>query len=402
MGKFGGMLLRAVSTALISTFVVGSLSGCSENALGSIRPEVNNHMGMIVFPGLFSDSITDLEEDEGVNSGGDGASSGIDGSTDSNDGESGGTVIGDASYFDPLPYNAMSAPDYIKYLDAQIYQHIREILDGLDSSASQSIYFRVFHSGYTTVADDTTAIQQASIYDNKMIGSGTQLYGTVFPEFAYSWLGNATTNPDNNTRIKKARESLLSTINRSNVATTATWVQASAAEAFPYNQSVLQMWGNERLGAETLQDYLNNVRKYVVGTIPNISLKIYRAGGSTTSVTLNNTSDIDGPRYVDHMSKVNADRLFGTYNQYKNRETIKLDLYYIDDYGMLFSYIDGYSKTIVALCCFDGATLDSTLGEAKAQVESIISGTYDYTQWAEISEFVPNATILQSGVRGMN
>lgn len=402
MGRFGGMWSRTVSAVLVSTFILGSVSGCSESSLASVRPEVNNYRGMIVLPELFSDNIIDIEEDDGTNSGEDESSPGIGGSTDGNDGSSGGTVIGDATYFDPLPYNAMAAPDYIKYLDEQIYQPIRDILSELDSNAQQSIYFRVFHSGYTTVADDTTAIQQASIYDNKMIGSGTNLYGTVFPNLAYNWLGNAVTNEDNNTRIKKARENVFSVVNRSNVATTATWLAASSSDAFGYNTSILQMWGNERFGAETLQAYLDNVRKYVVGTIPNISLKIYRAGGSTTSVTLNNTNDMDGPRYIDHMSKVNVDRLFGTYNQYKNRETVELDMTYADDYGILFSYIDGYSKTIVALCCFDGTTLEEVLGDSMEQISSLIQGTYDYTQWSEISEFVPNATILQSGVRGMN
>lgn len=391
MGRFEGIKSKTCKLAAV-VLIGGVLTGCTADQLGSVRPEINNANALILYPDSLGSWYGYQTDTDGSDTGG--SSTGEDSAT-------GGTVIGNAAYFDVLPYNVMSAPDYNKYLEQEVFQKISAILNGLEGDAASHLYFRVFHSGYTTVADDSTAIQVASIYDNRMIGSGTILRGTVFPNLAYYWLGQSKDNLDT---IARARESYLKTINNSGISPTATWMDA-AASGMQNNSSysqILRMWGNERFASETLQDHLDEVRHTVIGTVPNINLKVLLANNSSTYVQLNNLFDISGSRYYDHMSKLSVDRLFGSYNQYRNREKCKYDLAYSDDYGMLFSYIDGYSKTIVALCCFDGYTLDNTLGEQRDDVEAIFSGIYDYTQWAEISEFVEGATILQAGTRGMN
>lgn len=401
MVKFGDIrstMLKAVAFILAG----GVLTGCTADQLNFVRPEINNSNGMVVFPDSYYGVFKTLEESEGTDISGEGnTSAGIGGSGANNDGVSGGTPIGDAAYFDELPYNVVAAPDYNIYLNDQVFLKVKEVLDTLENGGSNKLYFRVFHSGYTTVSEDTTSIQKASIYDNRSIGTGSVLYGTVFPNLAYYWLGRSEENTDT---ILKARDYYLKLVNNSNLSPRATWVTASAStgsSTYSYSK-ILKMWGNERFDAETLQEHLDDVRSTVIGTVPDIALKVLLANNSSTTITLNPTSDIAGSRYYDHMSKTSVDRLFGSYNQYRNREQCKYDLLYSDDYGILFAYIDGYSKTIVALCAMENVPLSSILGEDYDDVKDTILNMYDYTQWAEISEFVEDATILQSGTRGIN
>lgn len=400
MAKLGGIKSKIPNIILVA--LVGcTLSGCTSDQLDLVRPEVNNSNGMVVFPNSYYELFKELEDLDGSgDSTEDESNSGIGIGGGGGTGEPGGTLIGDSASFDALPYNVVSAPDYNTYLNEQVFTKVKTVLDGLENGGPSQLYFRVFHSGYTVVADDTTAIQKASIYDNRSIGTGSVVYGTVFPNLAYYWLGKSD---DNIEIISRARNSYMSLINNSNFSPRSTWVNASSVAGSNLSYlKIIKMWGNERFNAETLQDHLDDVRSTVIGTVPDITLKILLSSNSSTTVTLNPTNDVVGSRYFDHMSKTSVDRLFGSYNQYKNREQCKYDLLYADSYGLLFAYVDGYSKTIVSLCTMEDVPLEEILGEQYDHVHDIILGVYDYTQWVEISEFVEDATVLQAGTRGTN
>lgn len=367
-------------------------TGCTPNQVDSLRPEVNNAQGMLVFPEQYSSGMEEISQI-------DGSSGLVDNNTNYGDLDiAGGTVVV-SDKFEALPYNVMCATDYSSYLDSQVYQPIKDILDTLENDASQHLYFRVYHSGYESVPDNTTQIKRGSTYDNRSIGVGTYLRGTVFPELAVDWLG---TRPTNAKAIGNARTSLLSKIKSCNVALQSKWEEVSASSTSNLDAAILKLWGNEELNAETLNEFLSIARVKVIGVLPNLKLSVATGSNSSTAVTLNEVDAVSGPRYYTGMKKLSVDRMFGNYNQYTKREATKVSVSVEDDYGAVFAYIDGYSKTIVALCAFDGYDLSTLLGSHKVEVLSKIENTLDYTRWPEIAEFVPDATILQSGVRGID
>lgn len=389
--------VKQVVFVIVSFSLLIALPGCTYAQLDGMRPEVNNGQAMVVFPEQY-DGISDLEEEDGTSNPEGGTGGGIDSGGAGGNSGGGGTVVNNPSSFAALPYNVVAAGSYSIYLDEQIYQPISELLTGLPDSASNHLYFRVFHSGYDPVTEDATLICRASVYDSKQIGSVGFIAGTAFPLFTYKWLGLTTMlNPN---AISSARSNWLSRINSSNVTPQTTWLSAAASPDVP--TALVQLWGNERLSADTLAEYLQLVRTEVVGVIPNISFKLQLNAASKTTVTINSTVGITGNRYSDRMAKTDVDRLFGYYNQYSDRRAVTVDFYEYDDYSAVYSYIDGYSKTIVALGCQEGYSFDDLLGAQKDTVLEKIGDTLNYTQWTDVQAYVENAVVLQSGVRGMD
>lgn len=389
---------RTLSVLLSASVVAGTLSGCTASTLDSVRPEVNRHQGMLVFPEQYADAIGEMEDQDGTENVGDGeAGGGIDSGGENNDGTGGGTIVENSAAFDALPYNVVASSDYNKYLDEKVYKPIKEILDSLEGDAAQHLYFRVSHSGYEPFADDTSLIQRGSIYDNRAVGVGSYLRGEVFPNLALKWLSKT---PANTSKVTQRRNWWLDVIEGQSVSPNTTWTAAAASGSV--DPTLIKMWGNEALDCDTLSEYLQKVRTYSLGTIPNISLKYSLSGGNTTSVLVNDLTGLVENRYHDRMAKTSVDRMFGSYNQYPNRDEVKHDLYFSDEYGVLSAYIDGYSKTIVVLCCFEGYDLDTLLGDKQEQIVSIVRNVYNYTEWTRITEFVPDATVLQAGVKGID
>lgn len=388
---------KQVTLVTVSFSLALVLSGCTYAQLDGMRPEVNNGQAMVVLPEQYG-GINDLEAEDGTSNPAGGTGGGLDGGGAGGDSGGGGTVVNNPSSFAPLPYNVVAAGSYSAYLDSQVYQPISEILAGLPNNASNHLYFRVFHSGYDPVTEDATLICRASVYDSKQIGSVNYIAGTAFPMFTYKWLALRTDlNPN---VVSSARSNWLSRINSSNVTPQTTWLDAAGSPDVP--TTLVQMWGNERLGADTLADYLQLVRSDVIGVIPNISFKLQLNAASKTTVTINSTAAISSTRYSDRMAKTDVDRLFGYYNQYSDRRAITVEFYEYDDYSAVFSYIDGYSKTIVALGCQEGYSFDDLLGAQKDVILGKIGDTLNYTQWTDVQAFVENAVVLQSGVRGMD
>lgn len=401
MVPLGDIILRGrvkqVAVYFLSLSLVVTLSGCTYVQLDSVRPEVNNGQAMVVLPEQYG-GISDLEAEDGTSNPAGGTGGGIDGGGAGGNSGAGGTVVNNPSSFALLPYNVVAAGSYSIYLDEQVYQPISEILTGLPSNVSNHLYFRVFHSGYDPVTEDATLICRASVYDSKQIGSVNYIAGTAFPLFTYKWLALRTSlNPN---VVSSARSNWLSRINSSNVTPQTTWLDAAGEPDVP--TTLVQMWGNERLGADTLAEYLQLVRSDVIGVIPNISFKLQLNAASKTTVTINSTTAVTGTRYSDRMAKTDVDRLFGYYNQYSDRRAVTVDFYEYDDYSAVYSYIDGYSKTIVALGCQEGYSFDDLLGAQKDTVLGKISDTLNYTQWTDVQAYVENAVVLQSGVRGMD
>lgn len=366
-----------------------AMTGCTSTTIDSIRPEVNRHQAMLVFPEQYSEAISEVTGQDGT-----GETSTEEETVES---DTAGTIVGNTAAYDPLPYNVVASSDYNKYLDEQVYQPIKKVLDSLPNNAAQHFYFRVFHSGYEPVSGDSSAIQTGSIYDNRMIGTGTNLAGKTVQEFAVGWLSKT---PANEGILVQKREAWLQTIESQQISTKTTWMEAVASGSVDKN--VIQMWGNEDLACDTLSEYLMQVRSTAVGTIPNIYYKYYMPGGSFINIVVNDTAGVTGNRYTNHMAKTYVDRLFNSYNQYPNRDKVINSFDLEDEYGRVFSYIDGYSKTLIVLCCFEGYDFKSLLGNKEADVSDIFSGIRNYTEWARIAEYVPDAKIIQAGVRGIN
>lgn len=389
-----GTAFKRLTLSLGVCLLISATTGCSVATLDQVRPEVNSLQGMVLVPGgiesinnLASDNGTGQEDSSGsgIVSGGTGAGS-----------DTGGTVVGNSTKFAALPYNVVCARDYSTYLDKYVYLPISQKLDQLYGDASNNLYFRVFHTGYDSYSEDPNSIVRAAPYDSRRVGTLSDLAGTGVSDFALSWLIDLHGNRKG---VSAAKNNWLNKIDKSALVPQSTWVQASTDSAV--DKLLLQLWGNPRLGADTLQDYLGSVRRSVIGTVPHIKLNLRSSATSSVYITLTdpNPSDI---RYTDHISKESTDRLFGYYNQYPDRNASPIEFCVEDDYTMLYAYVDGYSKTIVLLNAAPGYTLDQLLGEHRAFIASKISSMYNNTEWAKVASLVENATILQKGVRGLD
>lgn len=406
MAKSGDMKLSKFSGIFMAVIL---LTGCTPTQLDMARPEINRYNGMILSPDTVASEVSEIEGagpvDTSPGTDGELGEGGEGGDGDGGDSLGGDVVTGAVNVFDPLPYNVVSSPDYVKYLDSEIYKPISEILNSERDADAAPVYFRVFHSGYTGIPGATTQIKRASIYDNKLIDAGSSVVGTIFPFFAYDWLADARTSEANYNSVLQSRAVFQSFMDASGISDSSTWLDISSQisdGSLSVVPVVMLMWGNMRVNSETFGEFRTFVSNNVIGAIPNISLRIASSKSSATYVTLNQTSDIVGTRYYDHMTKLDVDRLFGTYNQYEARDTVLFTDVLADTQGVLFYYIDGYSKTIVALCGMDGTSLDEALGSRKDEVVDLISNVLNYTQWEELQGYVPDLVILQSGSRGIN
>lgn len=372
-----GLLLISIS--------IGILTGCQSYGLDGIRPDVNVSQNMVVF----RDSLENIENlGVGVEAGS---------PTPTTPDEGSGSIIGDSSRFAALPYTAVAASSYSQYLNKEIYEPIANIIDGLGIDKASRIYFRVFHTGYDPISEGGTEISRGSTYDNKKLGSLTTIRGTALPILTYRWLNS---HPENLNVVSTARSSWVKTLEQSGISPNSTWLNAAGQTSIDPN--IVKMWGNQRINANTFQQYVNAVYSDVIGTVPNITFTIAVNANSKTSITINPTANIIGNRYYDHMQKTSVDRLFGYYNQYPLRQCSPISVSVADDYSVVFAYIDGYSKTIVALACDETTTLREVFGNKTDSIISLIQSTKDYTCWSEISKYIDNVVLLPAGVRGVD
>lgn len=379
----------AIPAACLSLVI---LTGCTQSNLDQVRPEINQHNGMVIAPGAF-DSMTELMLDDGTGSY-EPAEDGI-GGGGSEDGGGTGTAVSVPDQYAALPYNVVSAKDYSRYLDEQIYKPVVQRLEQLTGDSASHLYFRVYHTGYDLYNDTKDMMVRSTPYDGRKIGSLEKLGGTGVSEFALEWLIDV----NNNKRIvNAARQNWLSTINKSGLTPSTAWVQAATDPTL--NKTITLMWGNERLGAEHLEDYLKAVRSSVIGTVPSIGLVIRNTANSTTTVAINQIAG-QTTRYQDCMNRTNVDRLFTYYNQYPDRSASPTEFAVMDDHTAMYAYVDGYSKTIVLLNAELGYTLDDLLGVHADFVTETVAGVYNNTEWSQVSGYISGATVIQKGARGL-
>lgn len=373
------------------------VSGCTPTSLDSIRPEINLDRRMVIFPENMP-GFSELEEDDGSSSY-EPPSSGIGGGGSmGDDGGGGASVVENASTYAELPYSVVCARDYGTYLQNQIYTPIMDALSKLDDTSRNQLYFRVFHSGYNLYSENPNQIVKASAFDNKSIGNVSYIGGTVFQNLAVDWL---STLYDNSASIQHRRSNWLSQLDNLDLDGDTTWLEASTnSSGLP--AGLLMLWGNQRVGAETFDEYRAAVKQSVIGTMFNVSLTLKTAANSYSSIILNPSSGLSGSRFVDRMAKSSVDRLFGYYNQYETRSATATEFSMVDDHAAVFAFIDGYSKTIIAIGTGPDTTLPEILGDQYSIVTETVTSAKNNTEWSDISQYVENAEILQDGVRGLN
>ena len=382
------VLVPAVACSLVL------MAGCSQAGLDQVRPEVNQHGGMVLLPGAV-ESLDNLMKDDGTGtftSPEDGIGGG---NTGADDGLGTGTAVENTDRFAALPYNVVAAKDYTRYLDEHIYQPIMQRLEQLPGDNVSHLYFRVFHTGYDPVEDGASLMTRATPYDGRKIGPMRSLGGTGVSEFALEWLVDVGNNKQ---RVASARRRWQDTINKTSLVPVTTWIQASTVQGL--DPLITLMWGNERLDAEQLSDYLAAIRRSVIGTVPNVQLYIKNTATSSTVVNLNQTSEMSS-RYRDRITRESADRLFTFYNQYPDRSASPTEYSVVDEDTAMYAYVDGYSKTIVLINAELGYTLDALLGEHTAFITGVIEDTFNNTEWSQVSALVRDATIIQKGAKGL-
>ena len=433
MARFEGMnFLRSKGICcLLLTLCLSVLTGCG--VVDKLRPELNQMERMRVDPSTIVIDFDDVKKDAGNTAGGGtvNGSATPGGSTSRPSGGSGGgssggsggggnyeepaptvssgftrdgRMIVDPSNFAEVENSVVSAADYSRYLQEKVYDPIMEILNELDKDQKNGLYLRVMHAGYNQ-DPDSGVMKQAPTFDKTVNYGCSMVGGAAMSTFATEWLQQLPYNQD---AVTSARNNAMQIINnfisRNPVPSgysswyEVDWLAASSNSSFP--KSILKLWGNDRVGAATLGDYIGMMNTQSVGVVPNVKLKVYKSASGSSTVLLNKASTTSA-RYQDGLSTTDINTLFTGFNQFANRSCDMIDKVYTDDSSsLLYSYLDGYNKTMVYLSAKPGVDLPTLLGPKYAELNSIITSIQAPTSWQVIQQDYPDLHIVAEGSRG--
>lgn len=442
MVQFGGILIKRskLLATICALCAVTSLTSCGVYAPNSItdviRPELNQDQLLRVDPGTvvvdFTDTAmtnqgqsgTDITtagdildngnspEDTDTPTTGTGVPVSGTGSSAVNPDPANNYVIGSKMYVDPrnfgaLPNTMVSCDSYADYLRTEVYEPLKELIEEIPSENRKGIYLRVMHAGYNPVKD-SPRIEKGNGYDAKVSYGITDISGVSLGAYAMEWVGKFAYNATLIDNCRRATMNLIQDdIDKITPPTEGVlwddtdWLAASGVNDF--SRSILAMWGNERFNYSTLKDYRNNLERQTIGVVPNLRLQIFQSATNMRTLTLNRASGRAGQtpkRYVDYMTQSDVNIIFTKYNQFANRTTNTFEKTYTDDGSMLYSYTDGYTRTLVLVATAPGENIHERLGNKNSEVSNIVYGVLAPTKWQDIEAKMPGISTISAGAKG--
>lgn len=435
MARFGGTTNnnRRVVAGLLSVAITATLSSCG--ITDTIRPELNQEGLLRVDPSTvvvdFPDSQVNVpfgpSLDDVLNGG---SSSDGDSSSDSSSGSSsggsssGGTsitpdkdantsngftvngkMIVDPANFVELPATVVQADSYAKYLEEEVYKPMMEKIDALSGSQRQEgLYFRILYSGYN-VNSESGMMERAAPYKQKVSYGCSEVGAASLGAFAIDYLQQISYNSSAIVNARTTSKTILQNFMTTNTPPDGfkswedvDWLAASAVKNFPKNQ--LALWGNERIGATTLGEYMKKLEMQTVGVIPNIRLKVYTSATAYSNLYINRVSTSYVSRYVDMMTSREVDLLFTEFNQFGNRKSRSLFKCYSDAASVVVGYNDGYNKCIVVLATKPDKDLGEVLGGSYNDMCMLVADIKPPTSWQALQEKNPELKIALQGSKG--
>lgn len=388
MVRFTGIRLNKTKVlhTLVATAVTVSVTACSYiPTADDIRPEVNNTGRLRVDPGTLVIPFEDVGDNVGMAP-----------PVEGNDRYKDSGLDVNPAKFEAVENTFVCGEDYSVYLDEKIFQPVAQKISTLPQDKQNNIYFRVMHAGYN-YDTETLEASQAGLYDSSKSGMLSSCGGVSMPTFVQRWLGQLDLNSG---LIDRSRKALTSQIDGYNLSKQTTLIDAKANSGLP--STILCMWGNPRLGAVTLADYLRNIETQTVGVIPNLTFRYYVGARSQANLVVNSVPFTQATDYVDSMPVSEVNRAFTKYNQFATRACTPIDEIFTDDQSVLFVHLNGYTKTLIYLACPPGQTLNQTLGDAASEIISTVSKTLKPTQWTELSALYPALHVVPKGSKGVD
>ena len=381
------------------------LTGCSYKDLDNIRPDVNNEDAMILFADVYDPGYS-LEAGE-IFETPTGSTGGEYPSTEDDDvviDDGGSDVIVSTSNVQPLQYTVATSSSYTTYLDEEVTKPLKEILNSLDPSVSGKLLVRVCHNGFDYVPGSDEAIQKSSSYKQYLSGTGVHnVAGTILPTFFLDWLDGNEYNTITRDGAAKSvsstrKQDVLALIESSGVGTNATWYDAVLGSSL--RSEILAMWGNPRLNCQgSLSSYIRAMSSSPIGTVPNIPLK-YKTGGSTGNLMINPVGTYSSAGYIDRLATSSLGIMSTATPQSSIRAQTVHSLNASDKLTIAWAYVDGYSKTFVVIGCDVGQDLETLVGaEVYTKLQSIVSSTLSWNQYAEIGAKGYEVTTLAQGLK---
>lgn len=398
----------ALTLALSSVFV---LTGCSE-AIDSIRPELNRDDRLLVS----RDTLTVSFEDTVLNPGGNFGPSAGDSLDQNNpfDPDSGG---GDVDFGEPLPEFApvksgfVGATSYKKYLEEEIVKPVDEAINALPATQRNKIYFRVMHAGYTP-SEETQSMTATPAYTHTLGGSLKTVSGKSLTTIAYRFFSQLSINSRKLSIAASAAQTTLSNfinkyadgdVNWDKL----DWLGATELKGFP--STILAMWGSEGYKNSKLQSYKHTLESEIFSAIPNVSMNYYLNTTNQHSqgyFYLNRVTASAGVTkgYDYSIPLLDVNKIFTSVNQFPARDANPKREVMTDEGSVVFSYYDGYNRTLVLLATAPGESLADNLGDKASELISLISGMASCEQWQEIPLKYMNGqnALAQPGYRGVN
>lgn len=301
----------------------------------------------------------------------------------------------DISKFVATTTDMLNATDYGTYLQQQVYDKLVEATKDLDKSVLDNLYIRVFHTGYDyqneimrKVAGYSATQAGRSITTAQVVG------GTSLITLASDWLGDLDVNRSHrDTQVSYAQSSISSYMDASDFGKNWYELSGSNLPAIYY-----KLMGRDSANFSTLQDYYDAIASDPYRNIPNYNLYYYTGVNSTNKMVFNKTSGSVTEKYVEGVPISTVDKLFGTYNQYIDRNRARIDNVVQDSDSLLRYSIDGYTKTIIFVGTKAGGNLKSTVGDAVySEIFSIINGAYKNTDISSIKAIKETTTDATTG-----
>ena len=380
------VILRRVLSCILCVCLLGTLTGCV-GVTDKFRPDLNLSDGVRIF----------AEEGE---EGGDpsvqpGATANVASSVWSGGSPNTGsfkyrnpTRDIDSSNFAETPAAMVEATDYGQYLREQVYQEVLHALEGLDADTMSKIYVRMGHTGYdyqngkmrkVSGWSDTTAGR--SVVTERVVG------GDALIKLADDWLGDLSLNDEHrDSQINYAQSSINSYMSPEDFNKNWYELAGSRLPAIYY-----KMFGREGANFRDLQAYYDAIRNDPFNNLPNYNLYYYTGANSTNKMTFNKVNGNDVEHFIGGVPTETVDKLFGTYNQYINRDRPAVTNTVTDTSSILKYNIDGYNKTVIFIGTTAGTNLQELIGTTRySNILKIISNAYVCTDVSQITSIKKN------------
>ncbi len=270
----------------------------------------------------------------------------------------------DHTRYKAIDYPVLSSNNYQKYLEDDLYTPLKELIESLENK--DDLYVRVMHTGYTYTTS-TGEYKQSIPFDEKIAGANMKnsCSGYALREYVLSWVGDLAVNTD---RIEDSKKTAATKIDKliSRDGTELTLdsdIEAVKADGFlslPYRN----MMQNVYHPYATLGEFRDATQNTPYSAIPSLGVYVYSSASSRSELKLNETDSVYDKPYDGSIKDAAVEKVFEHYNQYEFRDKAPTQRCVTDTSSMLWSYIDGYNRTLIYVCTKPGEDLAETMGDS--------------------------------------